>query len=133
MYFSHISEVLFHTTVHRYTVCVSYLPYIPSPQVSYCNHIKSAHLEQTFKTCPKLISVDLRYLRIASDRMILIVSEFCGELRSLMVEGCAAVTETTLAPLRQRGVEIDVGYKMKQNRSHGRPYRGRFLRIPGQI
>ena len=82
-----------------------------STQMAYCHHINLSHLEDVFKTSPKLTSVDLRYIGPTSDRTLLVLGEYCQQLQFLFVEGCAKVTEKTLTPLRERGVQVDESYQ----------------------
>ena len=66
------------------------------------------HLEEVFKSCPELSCVDLRYLVSVNDRAMLVLAEFCQNLKSLFVQGCATVSESALTPLRKRGVSVDI-------------------------
>ena len=82
-----------------------------SYQVANSYRLKLAYLEEIFKSCPKLEQVDVRYMGLVSDRTMLVLGEYCQQLKQLFVEGCTRVTECALTPLRESGVSVDVPFR----------------------
>ena len=53
----------------------------------------------------------MRYMGLVNDRTMLVLGEYCQQLKQLFVEGCAMVTESALTPLRECGVSVDVPFR----------------------
>ena len=65
-------------------------------------------------------------MEAVGDRVVLVLGEWCRELRRMSVEGCSRVSGRMLAPLRQRGVELDVSVELHQ-------LSNAYRRVPAQI
>lgn len=74
--------------------------------------LTSDDLIEVFKSCPLLETVDLRFVRAATDNTLSVLAAYCSHLKHLHVKGCP-VSNEVLQMLKRQGVVIDIEVKEK--------------------
>lgn len=76
--------------------------------IASCYSINGNTVSLMAKNCNNLKHINIRGCWRVGDDAVFNIKEYCKHLQTLMVNDCRDITEKSLAPLRQVGVNIDV-------------------------